>query len=196
MSNLLHKLENNEQVLLMYLGDELPREDHAEVQRMLGTDAGLRAMLGELSGLRELTLGRLALLDAAPDAAAEEASVRRTLREMRRYQTEQSLRPTIDEAPVPGRRYPWWVYSAGSIAAAVVILLGLWGLNVIDVLDTRPTTPIVNNDQSDALPRDVIMAELERSLGGWQASAEETEAGRHVEALQAEENALALFGSM
>ena len=72
MSNLLHKLENNEQVLLMYLGDELPPEEHAEVQRMLGTDAGLRAMLDELSGLRELTLGRLAVLDAVPDAAAEE----------------------------------------------------------------------------------------------------------------------------
>lgn len=199
MSDLLHKLENNEQVLLMHLAGELPAQDSAEVQRMLATDAGLRSMLDALRELDRGTADRLAVADAGRDPAAEEASVRRTLREMRRHQLEQSLRPTIDEAPASPRRYPWWIYSGGGVAAAVVILLGLWGLNVIDVMNVKDGSgPMAHVEpQPEALPNDVVMAELVRSLGGSQrVSSAEDEANRHVEALQTEQEALALFGAM
>lgn len=196
MSNLLHKLENNEQVLLMYLGGELPPQDAAEVQRMLDTDAGLRAMLVEMEAVHEQTVDHLALLDAAPDPAAEEASIRRTLREMRRFQTEQALRPVREEQPASVRRYPWWMYSAGSVAAAVIIMLGLWGMGVIDVLDK--TRPGGNGTQVvEGVSQEVLVAELQRSFGGnrhvaWAGD----EAEDHIRALEADEEVLALFGSM
>ena len=44
----LEKLENNEFILLMYLADELPAEDKAEVDQLLATDRGLRAQWVEL----------------------------------------------------------------------------------------------------------------------------------------------------
>jgi anti-sigma factor RsiW len=193
MSSLLQQLENNEQVLLMYLAGELPAQDRAEVQRMLGNDAGLRAMLEELSDLDGQLQGDLAGLAGRTGPAAGEASIRRTIRQMRRRQVEQALRPQADEQPAATRRYPWWMYSAGAAAAAVVILVGLWGVGVIDVLDTHRPSVVLD----DSTVQDVVLAELQRSLGGglhaWQI---EDEVERHLVALQVEDDVLALFGGL
>jgi anti-sigma factor RsiW len=45
MASLLHELENNEAMLLMFLTGELPEEDRMEVVQMLASDGGLRAEL-------------------------------------------------------------------------------------------------------------------------------------------------------
>ena len=41
MSELLHNLENNQAILLMYLADELPAEDRREIDQLLLVDASL-----------------------------------------------------------------------------------------------------------------------------------------------------------
>src|SRR4051794_18541836 len=50
MRSLLHQLDNNETILLMYLAGGLPPQDRADVEQMLADDPGMRA---ELERLRE-----------------------------------------------------------------------------------------------------------------------------------------------
>ena len=66
MSSLLQQLENNEAVLLMYLADELPAEDRAEVEQMLATDAGMRAALESLRDVTRRVDEGLAAADRGP----------------------------------------------------------------------------------------------------------------------------------
>jgi len=82
MSNLLHELENNEAILLMYLAGELPEEDRVEVEQMLASDAALRAELLELAALQDELTGVLARADGSGDQPRREAVVRQVSRAM------------------------------------------------------------------------------------------------------------------
>ena len=130
MSSLLHKLGSNEAILLMYLADELPREDRAEVERMVSADAGLRADLDRLRGVDELLAGAMSA-DGGMSRAADEMAVRRVLREMKRHQTELALRPQ-PAPPSTGRALPIWTYPIAAAAAALFMFIGLWGMGVIE----------------------------------------------------------------
>src|SRR5258706_8742588 len=78
MSNLLHELENNEAILLMYLAGELPEEDRIEVEQMLAGDPALRAELAELAALQDRVSGMMARADInSTDVSRREAVVRR-----------------------------------------------------------------------------------------------------------------------
>ena len=48
MNSLLHELQNNEAILLMYLANELPPQDREEVEHMLDRDANLRLELAKI----------------------------------------------------------------------------------------------------------------------------------------------------
>jgi hypothetical protein len=131
MSSLLHKLGSSEAILLMYLADELPRDDRAEVEQMLATDAALRADLERLREVHEMLAGAMSA-DGGMSRAADETAVRRVTREMKRHQAELALRPKVE--PTDTRRaWPLWTVPLASAAAAMFLFIGLWGMGVIDI---------------------------------------------------------------
>jgi len=146
MSELTDQLQSNrEAVLLLYLADELPGADRAELERILSSDSGLRM---ELEGVRELqaaVAGGLEQMDVArPLHVSEEVSTRRVMREIRRFQLELSSRAPVQLEASSLRSWPKWVYPVGAAAAAIVMVLGLWGVGVIDF---QPTLAEQNRSQ-------------------------------------------------
>jgi hypothetical protein len=145
MSSLLHKLGSNEAILLMYLADELPREDRADVEQMLSSDAHLRAELDRLREVHEMLAGATSA-DGGMSRASNEMAVRRVLREMKRHQTELALRP----APAPAHTAPAWP------VWTFPLVVGLWGFGVIDfepipggTMVRLPTDPDGSDDLTD-----------------------------------------------
>jgi len=122
MSNLLHELENNEAILLMYLAGELPEEDRIEVEQMLAGDPALRAELAELAALQDRVSGMMARADInSTDVSRREAVVRRVSRALTAARLE-PLRTESAPADTARRRLriAWWAYPIG-IAAALLV---------------------------------------------------------------------------
>ncbi|MDB5332448.1 MAG: hypothetical protein JWP03_3599, partial [Phycisphaerales bacterium] len=92
---------NNEAVLLMYLADELPQDDRADVEQKLATDPTLRAQLAVLEQAQEMFVTGMGRLDAAQPLPGELAAVRRITAAMRRNMLEYAARVS---APVVMRR--------------------------------------------------------------------------------------------
>jgi hypothetical protein len=156
MSNLLHELENNEAILLLYLAGELPEEDRVEVEQMLASDAALRAELAELAALQDELSGVLARADGSGDQPRREAVVRQVSRAMAAARL-QPLR--TDAAPAQAARFrlriAWWAYP---IAAAALLVIGIMLLSdnrpvnlpspqpdrreYVEVMDQQPTAQI------------------------------------------------------
>jgi hypothetical protein len=143
VSNLLRQLENNEAVLLMYLADELPPEDRAEVARMLAADAGMRAELERMREAYDGFAGAMPALDRATRLPVPEAvGVRRVVREMRQWQTRRLARLPASPPDI-GLRYPWWAYPLAAAASIVNAYLVWWGHadrpeRLAEVADGRP----------------------------------------------------------
>jgi hypothetical protein len=123
MSSLLEQLENNEAILLMYLAGELPEVDRLEVEQMLASDAGLRAMLADLKSLHDSVGGVLARADAAQILSRRESAVRQVSRALNQSVQSKSS-GVIDYAAGPRRRLhiAWWAYP---IAAAAMLVIGM-----------------------------------------------------------------------
>ena len=150
MASLMYKLGSNEAVLLMYLADELPAEDRAEVEQMLASDESLRRQLAGVGDLQASVTGRLDDVEIAKPARVDEAAVGRALREMRRYRLECAARPTVEVAV--GRRWPKWSYPIAAAAAVVFVLIGLWGVGVVnfgpDVPNSSAVSPVAPDDDT------------------------------------------------
>lgn len=130
MADMLHELENNEAILLMYIAGELPDEERREVEQMLSSDAALRATHDELRGLWDSAMSGIERLDAgdAPPMKTEVAA-RQVGRLVRQWHAARALSPAKKAEPVvaSGRRLAWWQTAA---AAAAVMFLGFlvyWG---------------------------------------------------------------------
>jgi anti-sigma factor RsiW len=152
MASLLDELGDNQAILLMYLAQELPAQERAQVEQMLAADPSLQAELDELRATQEFVAGALQGGEVPPDAQAEDAAVRRIVREMRRSQLGLMARPA--EPSMQRRVWPRWVYMAGAAAALVFMMIGLWGVGVFD-LELQPSgTPssvsMASNEASDA----------------------------------------------
>jgi hypothetical protein len=127
MGSLIHELENNEALLLMYLTDELPADDRAEVEQMLAGDAGLRANLAQIRAAYEGAMGVLAALDRDNTSIpAENHAVRQASRAMRQWQVDRLARQPM-VLPTPRTRVPVWAYPIGVAAMLLIGSLIWWG---------------------------------------------------------------------
>jgi anti-sigma factor RsiW len=127
MASLLEQLENNEAILQMYLADELPAEDQAEVDQLLLTDVRLRA---ELEQLRADVADNSALFSVAdassPLPVSEAAAVRGTLRAMRQWRLTHRDEPVARPAP-KGLPFAWWLYPSSAAAMLLLAAVVWWG---------------------------------------------------------------------
>ena len=167
MSSLLHKLGSSDAILLMYLADELPREDRAEVEQMLAKDATLRAEMERLREVHEMLAGAMAA-DGGMSRAADEMAVRRVTREMKRHQAELALRPKATPSDTR-RAWPLWTVPLASAAAAMFLFIGLWGMGVIDIpgggVGVSPITGVLTHDVGDDDSDDVGDEGIEEPTG-------------------------------
>jgi hypothetical protein len=166
MSNLLHELENNEAILLMYLAGELPEEDRVEVEQMLASDPALRAELAELAALQTELTGVMARADGSGDLPRREAVVRQVSRALTAARL-QPLAPKAAPAQAPRfrLRIAWWAYP---IVAAALLVIGIMLLS-----DNRPVNlPSPQPDRGGYLvdateqqtTAQIFPAELEKEL--------------------------------
>lgn len=137
MANFLQQLENNEVILLMYLADELPPEDRAEIEQILAVDANLRLELDRIRMAQESVMSGLRQLDAeVPLPISQAVATRQVSRAMKQWQVDRLTRqPAVVERP--GLRYPWWIYPAASVAAIVLAIIVGWGMKS----DSIPVLP-------------------------------------------------------
>lgn len=148
MASLLHQLENNEAILLMYLADELPPEDRAEVEQMLSRDQRLRSELERLQRINQTVEEGLGMLDEAFPVSRQERALRRVSRIVRQWAVDR-LRPQEEPEEVVSRRFPLWGYPIAG-AAMVAILLAIWwqvlpkGGVPPPVLVERPVSPEID----------------------------------------------------
>ena len=90
-------------------------------------------------------------------------TVRRVVREMNKRRLELQARPAASSAP-RRKAVPAWIYPLAACAAIVFVVLGLWGVGVIDY--NPPTGPIAGEDaemvdhDEEALAQALEMPEL------------------------------------
>lgn len=165
MGDMLHQLENNEAILLMYIAGELPDEERREVEEMLQRDSALRQMHDDLRAAWIGGMDAIGRLDASdPFASSREASARRVGRMVRSWHADRvqarSLR--IEPAVKPRKRVPLWAASFSTAAALFVGFLVWWGLNEPD-----PTNPVAaSTSQSNPMMPMGLMGPNSGG-GGW-----------------------------
>lgn len=136
VSSLLQQLQSDEAVLMMYVADELPPEDRAEVERRLAADERLRANLERLREAQDAFGAAMPALDRSTRPPVPEAvAVRRVGAAVRQWQAARALR-TAAEAPPPSRRLPRWAYPLATAASVVIGLVAWWGFS--DRREVRP----------------------------------------------------------
>jgi hypothetical protein len=128
MKSLLHSLDGSETVLLMYLFDELPDDDRAEVESMLRTDGVLRAQFQALQASYQ-GIDRL-VASADKDADRRSRSVRlaqrNAIRMMTQWKVQQVIHRPVRQPASPVRK--WVLYPAAAVAASLIAGLILWGI--------------------------------------------------------------------
>jgi hypothetical protein len=120
MKSYLQNLENNEAILLMYLSDELPRQDRIEVEQMLASDSKLRAELENLRQTHQLAYDALESLDAITRPPMSPIAAQNQISELVRNWVEVH-RPLAKSAARP--QFPWW---RGVFAAAASLMIGYY----------------------------------------------------------------------
>jgi len=153
MKSLLHSLNDSESVLLMYLFDELPDDDRAEVESMLNTDTNLHARLEELRAAQDVTNQVLdqADKDAARQGRSVEKAERAAIKLVNQWKVDQIAARPVPRPATPMRK--WVLYPSAAVAALLMVGLILWGL-----FGPTPRIPgegpvAVNPEQQDALDR-------------------------------------------
>jgi anti-sigma factor RsiW len=147
MNSLLQQLNSNETILLMYLANELPADDRAEVEAMLSRETQFAGQFAQLR--RDLDAANVAVAgaDAHTPLPSSFAAARAFGDHVRHTRTAQR---TIDEN-APGMRVTrrWVIYP---LASAAVILIGMvlwWGLSK-DELNAWPAPELAVMTDVDA----------------------------------------------
>ena len=96
MASLIHELENNEALLLMFLSAELPLDERTEVEQMLAADANLRAELAQIQSAHDSAMNVLAKLDQdQTQIPAENHAIRQAMRAMKQWQVNRLARQPV-----------------------------------------------------------------------------------------------------
>jgi len=141
MDSLLQQLENNEAILLMYLADELPAADRAEVEQMLQNDAHLRAELESLRGTQAGFEQTMRAADASqPLPISSQAASRQVMRLVNHWIGQQLAQQAAVRPMVIGvHSHRWWLYP---LAAAAMLLLGI----ILYSSMHQPAQPLARQD--------------------------------------------------
>jgi hypothetical protein len=118
----LQYLESNEAVLLMYLGNELPEQDRAEVEAMLASDSRLRAELENLRKIHQLAFDALESLDAITRPPVPPMAAQNQISQMVREWVE-LRRQSMSAVSASRRQFPWW---RSTFAAAASLMIGYY----------------------------------------------------------------------
>ncbi len=126
MKTPVHELDNHG-ILLMYLADELPEADRAEVEQMLASDQGLRLTLESVRRDQDAAFSAIAVADElAAVPIGRQVAVRQVSRLIGAWQSRRIASRIA--SPVIGRNsFRWWLYPS---AAAAILALGFlvwWG---------------------------------------------------------------------
>ena len=136
---MIEKLENNEQILLMYLAGELPPEDLADVDQMLASDGTLRRDWQQLQALHSTVgqgLGRLDEISPMPVSA--QFAARQVSRAMRQKLAQPKMAPATTTL-IGQRRSWWWLYP--TVAAASVAIVAMVWINHQPTPTSMPGLP-------------------------------------------------------
>jgi hypothetical protein len=173
VASVLQQLVDNDAVLLMYLADELPAEDRAEVERMLVVDAALRDALERLReayGWFDHAVARSDL--SSRPAVSEAAAVRRVGRAMRQWHARRLAAAPAPRSGDSALRYPWWAYPLAAAASVVIAFLVWWGNTDRPTLVQREPIPQATSPDDYPFIADPMMSANYRdelfvgSLGG------------------------------
>jgi anti-sigma factor RsiW len=170
MSSLLRQLETNEAILLMYLADELPPEDRAEVERRLAGDPSLQALLAsmkEAQASAEAGMAELDRSDAASTAAAH-AAERQVARLIRQWQTKrlaEGTAATVAVASHAPQRSLWWTYPTAAAAAVLLAVVTWWSYSHGPTQAPAPSN-IASNQQLPPGPESADQEQLALNLTG------------------------------
>ena len=140
MGSFLQQLENNEAVLLMYLYDELPPEDRAEVEQLLASDSVMRASLQDLRQAQNHLTQVLSDVDGlAIPAARESAAAHRVSRAMVKFQLERQTTAATPREETPARRIhlPAWSYPFAAAAMILIAWVAYWGFTTAGIHDVE-----------------------------------------------------------
>lgn len=120
---MIEKLENNEQILLMYLADELPREDRTEVEQLLLVDGSMRRELEQMQAAQRWVADQMDLLDEmSPLPVSADFAARQVGRAMR----QQLARPKpAHGAPAADRAVRSWRWLYPTVAAASIAIIAM-----------------------------------------------------------------------
>ena len=122
---MIEQLDNNEQILLMYLADELPAADRLEVEQMLAAEPSFRSALERLGDQQQAVNVALAALDeASPLPANVEALVRQIGRDLRQRMINRAVTEQSAHLGQSTRAWRWALPTAA--AAAVVVATAVW----------------------------------------------------------------------
>src|SRR5947207_2138147 len=102
MRSILDQLDSDEAVLLLYMADELPASDRAEVERRLAKDGKLSDQLESLRSMQAQLNRSLEQLDAAQPApgslSSSQRAIVRAIRQKQAEQLQQAQRPVAPAA--------------------------------------------------------------------------------------------------
>jgi hypothetical protein len=153
---MIEKLENNEATLLMYLANELPPEDRAEVEQMLATDASMRRDLESLRGtLNETTEIFRRLDELQPMPVVPQVAVRQATRVIQQALTDRAVRA------------PRWAYVAAAVAALLVGYTAWWGMRPETESNVGPVA-MAPDEMSPLLFPYPITPEIEQAVSEFQ----------------------------
>jgi len=139
-TSLLHQLENNEAILLMYLANELPAQDRNEVEHMLERDGQLRLELAEIQQAYTGSYGVMRQADETTPPTSPFSAARAVGDVLRARQSDM---PSVDDHEE--RRHVHWIAYPIAAAAALAIGMFLWWQTARD--DMMKPQPVMVTDR-------------------------------------------------